>query len=473
MAQIGEYPRLPGPANREDFLAAQARNRRASRWFTGWSALAVTLMGLPLSAVISPLLYAFAIVLLDLVNLVVPTTPDLLARIGESEAVASNGPLPVGTIAVIVAALVLPGSVALLLAWLGVRRLFRRAGSDAMVLALGAREPRADDLEERQLANVVAEMAAAAGVPPPDVRIIDSVVPNAAAVGSRLDDSTVVVTTALLAELDRQETQAVIGHVVASVGNGDLRIGATILSVFQTLGLVSTVLRAPGEKGPRRVLWRLLRYAFKRPGADDTATAATLLAREGAEPEADSTTLDQGGLKSFLSLPFVMTSASFGATVSLWGFFLVDPFLRRSWVARRHLADAGAVQLTRDADAVARGVAKLRGPVPGVEWAAHLFAAGDEDPAAGGGTIAMRRYQPKRADRIDRLNAMGASVEPPLRPPAGKRWVVAVFLLVTSPCWVPLAALFLVVPLLLAMVALMIDMLFLAPVVALLHALLR
>ena len=76
-ASLGVMPPIPGPADRELFFAAQARNRRAAGRLTALAALGVALMGVPMSAVISPLVYAAVIILNDLVSLLVPAA-DLL-----------------------------------------------------------------------------------------------------------------------------------------------------------------------------------------------------------------------------------------------------------------------------------------------------------------------------------------------------------------------------------------------------------
>ncbi|HEU0132477.1 MAG TPA: M48 family metalloprotease [Mycobacteriales bacterium] len=481
MTDISGYAPVPGPADRESFFDAQVRHRRASWWFTALSAGAIGLMGVPLSAVISPLLYAAAVLVLDLVNLVA-RTPDLLRRFAESEAGRSNAPLTTEQLVVLAVFVVVPGSVVLLLSWLGVRRVFRRAATGGTLLALGAREPRAGDLEEHQLVNVAGEMAAAAGVPAPRVMLLDADVPNAAAVGTRMDDATLVVTTGLLATLDRDETQAVIGHLVASVGNGDLRIGATVSSVFQTLGLVGSVLRAPSEGKPRTTLRRLLRWAFRRRGADDTAAAAELLTRAGAEWETDAPGgKEPGGFKSMLLLPFVMAGGAFMLTSMIFGFLYVNPFLRRGWRARRHLADAAAVQLTRNPDALARALAKLAttgNVVPGTEWAAHLFVVsrplGWQRPRGTKDESPMTTFHPSVPSRVQRLNAMGASVEVPggVRTAAQRRALVLTAV-VTAPCWLPLAGVFTAIAFVLTGVSLAIDSLFLAPMVAVAHLLLR
>ncbi len=474
VTDMSAYPAVPGPTDRESFFAAQARHRRASGWFTLLAAVAIAMMGIPLSAVISPLLYAAAVIVVDLVNLLVPM-PDLLRFVAESESGGPTGPVPPEVVALAVVAVVGPGSVTLLLSWLGVRRLFRRAGAGGTVAALGARPPSAA-LEERQLANLVAEMAVAAGLRPPDVMLLDSPVPNAAAVGSGIDDATVVVTTGLLATLDRDETQGVVAHLVASVGNGDLRIGTTISSVFQTLGLVGSVLRAPSEGSPRTTLRRLLRYAFRRSPDEGAALAEVLVRAGGAWDESDYVDEDPGRLKSVLLLPFLVAGGAFQLTSGIFGMMVVNPFLRRAWRARRHLADASAVQLTRNPDGLARALGTLSqrgGVVPGTEWAAHLFAVGYAAPPEKQ-VSPMPAFQPPVAKRLDRLARMGASSAPrAVKTPLGQRLALAAVVLVTSPCWLPMAALLLGTAIIMTGVSLAIDMLFLAPMVALVHVVLR
>jgi Zn-dependent protease with chaperone function len=188
--------------------------------------------------------------------------------------------------------MLLPGAVAMVLIWLGLHALFIRAGVDGVLLALGAREPRDGDPEERQLVNVVEEMAVAAGLRPPRVMLLDSVVANAAAIGSSSDAATVVVSRRLLDELDRDETQGVIGHLVGSTGNGDLRISLIIASVFQAYGLLVTLVDTPFGSESRAAVMRLLRFAMLRgsTGGRDAEAAAvtTLLTRHlGMEGEDD------------------------------------------------------------------------------------------------------------------------------------------------------------------------------------------
>ncbi|MFH0907296.1 MAG: M48 family metalloprotease [bacterium] len=95
------------------------------------------------------------------------------------------------------------------------------AGGEKLLLAqAGARE--VDRAAAPQLFNVVEEMQIASGLPvPPKIYVIDSPVPNAFAVGLNPKRAAVAVTTGLLAKLDRDELQGVIGHELAHISNRD------------------------------------------------------------------------------------------------------------------------------------------------------------------------------------------------------------------------------------------------------------
>ena len=305
---------IPGPVDRESFFAAQARNRRATWRLAAACLIAVLLMGIPLSVVVSPLVWTVFFVANDLVNRLVPT-PDLLRLVvhaGEPGGLAL--PQPAATAAAI-AGLILPGMVCMGLAWVAGRALFLRAGVGGVLLTLGAREPRRDDLEEQQLRNLVGEMAIAAGVPPPRLRLLDGVGINAAAVGSSIDDATIVVSRGLLDELDRDETQAVIGHLVASVANGDLGIALVILAMFQTFGHMSAILGAPVGRHARGDLHQVLRLALGRGAGRDNPTeveAVNALLSRGPEhdPDLDEASGRETTWRDVIRLPFFMAKSA-------------------------------------------------------------------------------------------------------------------------------------------------------------------
>jgi heat shock protein HtpX len=114
-----------------------------------------------------------------------------------------------------------------------------RTGPQKVLWATGAREitvPQDDG--ERQLVNVVEEMAIAAGLPRPRVWIVPDDDPNAFATGHEPKDSHVAVTRGLLALCSRDELQAVIGHELGHVKNLDVRLMTTIAALVGAILLI-------------------------------------------------------------------------------------------------------------------------------------------------------------------------------------------------------------------------------------------
>jgi Zn-dependent protease with chaperone function len=468
---------VPGPADREQFFAAQARNRRAAWRLTALTAIAVSLMGVPMSAVISPLVYASLLLLVDLVALAFPAADllALLAHADQSRGATALSDTAVASIAL--AALILPGSLVMLLAWLGVRALFLRHGTGALLRSLGAREPRPGDLEETQLQNLVEEMAIAAGLRPPRVALLDGTAANAGAVGAGLDDATIIVSRRLLDELDRNQTQGVIAQLVGSVGNGDLRAALAIVSMHRAFGVVTAVLGAPFGPHARRTLLRLVRLGLRRgrPIASDELDALDEMLSQSADmPASDMDPSKKTTLADVLRLPFMVACTAFWMARMAFVGFVVGPLLALMWRSRRYLADATAVQLTRHPDAVARGLAALAsrgGVIPGGSWAAPLFVLGPErGPGSGfrGDDFGLVSASPAMVARLHRLRRQGATVEPP----PGRRtpWVAQACIALGATL---IGAAMIGCAFALTGVALVIDMLILAPVVMMAHGLLR
>jgi heat shock protein HtpX len=94
------------------------------------------------------------------------------------------------------------------------------------------REPRGD--AEQWLLETVRHQAQAAGIGMPQVAIFDSPAPNAFATGARRDHALVAVSTGLLQNMNRDEVEAVLGHEVSHVANGDMVTLALIQGVVNT-----------------------------------------------------------------------------------------------------------------------------------------------------------------------------------------------------------------------------------------------
>ena len=124
------------------------------------------------------------------------------------------------------------------LAVVGLASLFKwsqmRDGGSAVAEAVGGRrlDPHTTDLRERRLLNVVEEMAIASGVPVPAVYVMDEEVAiNAFAAGLTTSDAVVAVTRGTLDRLNRDELQGVIAHEFSHILNGDMRLNIKLTAV--------------------------------------------------------------------------------------------------------------------------------------------------------------------------------------------------------------------------------------------------
>ncbi len=401
----GGWAATLGPVDRVSFFEEQRRNRRAT-WQTSLACtVAILIAGIPLSLVAAPVLYPLLLVLAKGLTLLVPIQGWIVRLVeGDLRRVLTSidafvnapdaGP-PVADLLLLGALMVLPGILTMLLLWLALGFIFARNGVGAVLLSLGAREPRAGDLEEQQLVNVVAEMAIAAGLPPPRVLLLDSDIANAAAVGSSPDDAVVLVSRRVLAKLDRDQTRGLLAHLRGSIGNGDLRIALRLITVFRTFGLVSTLLEAPISSSARAALGRffkLLVWPARDARAETEAVMQLLTARTSqVDVEDVDTTLGETGpkrlpqrgigglftkIRVWALFPLWMAPGMAKTMLMLLSSSLLGPLVALTWRTRRSLADATAVQLTRNPDGLARALPAIGGSIPGGEWASHLFVVG-------------------------------------------------------------------------------------------------
>lgn len=108
-------------------------------------------------------------------------------------------------------------------------------GGSAVSSLMGGRllNPNTQDLDERKLLNVVEEMALASGVPVPQVYVMDDEQGiNAFAAGHTTSDATITVTRGCMKLLSRDELQGVIAHEFSHILNGDMRLNLRLLGTI-------------------------------------------------------------------------------------------------------------------------------------------------------------------------------------------------------------------------------------------------
>lgn len=163
------------------------------------------------------------------------------------------------------------------------------------------------------------------GMATPQLHILETPAPNAYASGARPQDYTITVTRGLIDLLDEREMKAVLAHELTHIRNDDVR---TMMIAVLVVGIMSFV----GE-----MIFRIL---FDKP---------SLLIRAGSSKEGG-----KGGGAKLLAILIALV-----CIVLAWFLSIVIRFsLSRR---REYLADAGAVELTHDPDAMISALTKIAG----------------------------------------------------------------------------------------------------------------
>jgi Zn-dependent protease with chaperone function len=422
------------PAERVHFLDDQRRHRRSSRISAGLVVAALVVSGIPLSVVISPVVIAAALLVGHIAGLFATLPPDLsdwlyraahILPITWSALRQDDVTMPWRMLALL---FFLPGAVAMVLLWALIRLVFRRTGVGGVLRRIGARPPRPEDLPEQRLVNLIEEIAIAGAIRSPSVMLIDTLAPNAAAVGLTIEDATLVVTRGFLDRLPRDQQQAILAHVIGSIGNGDLAVAREILTVLQTWGLVVLALDAAIEPWARRNLAIAARTTMgvlsgsaeqsQREQALDLMLGGAGFDDEVLKGDIPLPDIHPLALLVFY-VPLLITVAPAAITAKgvVWLFttLVAGPWVAFLWRARRRLADATAVELTRHPESLAAAVRTLSGVdvvVAGAVPVNFLFPVWDPDvdkdqTRTDIGSALLRMHLPLEA-RLKRLERLGA-----------------------------------------------------------------
>ena len=223
----------------------------------------------------------------------------------------------------------------------------RRGGGESVAILLGGRQvyPDTDDFFEKRLRNVVEEMAIASGIPVPPVYLLEREKGiNAFAAGFTPSDAVVAVTYGTMTGLTREELQGVIAHEFSHILNSDTRMNINLMGIIYGLVII-------GITG-RVILEFSLHSSGRRSSRSDSGKIVVFAIAAGL-------------------ILWVI-----GSCGMLFG-KLIKASISRS---RERLADASAVQFTRDPAGLAAALKKIGGlsygsriRSPNAEQASHMF----------------------------------------------------------------------------------------------------
>jgi Zn-dependent protease with chaperone function/uncharacterized tellurite resistance protein B-like protein len=139
------------------------------------------------------------------------------------------------------------GALLVIFAGSGYKWLELRKGGRQVADMLGGRKIQSNtqDSDEQQLLNVVAEMAIASSMPIPDVYVLDDDSINAFAAGHQPSDAIIGVTRGCMEKLSREQLQGVIAHEFSHILNGDMRLNMQLMALLfgiLFIGLVGRLL---------------------------------------------------------------------------------------------------------------------------------------------------------------------------------------------------------------------------------------
>jgi Zn-dependent protease with chaperone function len=256
------------------------------------------------------------------------------------------------------------------------------SGGQAVALMMGGVQVPGTTTEPRhkRLLHVVEEMAIAAGVPVPPVYVLDEPGINAFAAGYAPGDAVVAVSQGCLTYLTRDELQGVVAHEFSHILNGDMRLNVRLIGLIFGIMVLS-------------IIGRILMLSSSRRSSssqrNDSRAGVMML-----------------GLGVF----------ALGLVGAFFGRLIMAAVSRQ----REYLADASAVQFTRNPDGIAGALKKIGGLKEGSRMdnpraaeAGHMFIA---NAFAGQGFFGLLATHPPLTARIRAIDPQFDGRYPEVRP---------------------------------------------------------
>ena len=180
--------------------------------------------------------------------------------------------------------------------------------------------------EQPRLYNLLENLCISRGIPMPKLKIVDTSALNAFASGLNRSQYSITVTSGLLNALNDREMEAVLGHELTHIRNGDVQLMVVAVIIAGVIGFVA------------ELVFRVFFNSGIRIG--------------GGRSSSSDSDRKSGGAFGVILLAIALIGLA-------WGLSLVVRFaLSRS---REFLADAGSVELTKDPDAMIFALRKIEG----------------------------------------------------------------------------------------------------------------
>jgi Zn-dependent protease with chaperone function len=258
-----------------------------------------------------------------------------------------------------------------------------RDGGDAVARMAGGRpiSPASSDQQERRLLNVVEEIAIASGIACPRVYVMDKEEAiNAFAAGYNQNEAVVAVTRGTLSRLTRDELQGVVAHEFSHILNGDMRLNIRLIGVLFGIQMLASFGQHLMDFGT---------HSWSRRDRNEKGPSGQLI---------------------MLAIGFALFVIGY---IGIFFGRLIKSAVSRQ---REYLADASAVQFTRNADGIGGALRKIGGlsrtlklgsriQHPNAEHLSHLFLGAPKTSLVSG-LFATHPPIPERLRRI-----YGRSVE--------------------------------------------------------------
>ncbi|MET4213256.1 M48 family metalloprotease [Bradyrhizobium sp. LA2.1] len=248
--------------------------------------------------------------------------------------------------------------------------------------------------EEPRLYNLLENLCISRGITMPKLKIMESPALNAFATGLNPRQYSITVTTGLLNALDDKEIEAVLGHELTHIKNGDVQLMVVAVIIAGVVGFF-------GE-----LFFRLFTSFNWSSGSGGSWSSGSSSSSRSSSSSSDSKSSGGGAvIVIIIAVVLIVVAWLLSQVVKL--------ALSRS---REYLADAGSVELTKDPDAMISALRKIenRGELPGATSAVMELCV--DNPREGFADLFATH--PSVQSRVDALVKFAGGHDPgPLPPP--------------------------------------------------------